>query len=108
MHRICVTRRSRAYGSYVLTGESRRYRKNVGAFGRVHPERGSGAWELVGRYSYLDLNSDGIEGGVLHDWTLGLNWYINFHSRVMFNYIAAHPEGFGVEHIAQVRLQITL
>jgi phosphate-selective porin OprO/OprP len=99
-------------GSYVLTGENRSYRERVGAFGTVLPDRalgkgGRGAWELAGRYSYLDLNSGAVSGGALHDWTLGLNWYANLNMRVMFNYVAAHPEGFGVEHILQTRLQLT-
>ena len=98
-------------GSYVLTGEHRSYRPQVGAFGSVHPARsfpayGPGAWELTARYSYLDLDSAGINGGVLHDWTAGLNWYANQHARVMFNYIAARPEGFGFEHILQLRVQL--
>jgi phosphate-selective porin OprO/OprP len=98
--------------SYVLTGEHRSYRERVGAFGSVHPARpfpaeGAGAWELAGRYSYLDLDSGNLEGGVLHDWTIGLNWYANQHARVMFNYIAAHPQGFGFEHILQARLQLS-
>ena len=94
-------------GSYVLTGEHRSYRDLVGAFGSVHPEGGLGAFEIAGRYSYLDLDSAGIDGGALHDWTLGLNWYANQHTRMMLNYIAAHPEGFGFEHILQARLQLT-
>ena len=70
----------------------------MGAFGSVHPDEPfwwekAGAFEIAGRYSYLDLDSAGINGGVLHDWTLGLNWYTNRNSRVMLNYIAAHPEG---------------
>jgi phosphate-selective porin OprO/OprP len=95
-------------GSYIVTGESRLYRKNVGAFGRVHPDTALGAWELIARYSYLDLDSAGIQGGVLHDVTAGVNWYANSYSRVMFNYVAAHPEGFGVEHIFQLRLQVDI
>ena len=99
-------------GSYVLTGEHRSYRPQVGAFGSVHPTRsfpeyGPGAWELTARYSYLDLDSEHIQGGVLHDVTAGLNWYLNQHARVMFNYIAAHPEGFGTEHIYQLRFQFS-
>jgi phosphate-selective porin OprO/OprP len=99
-------------GSYVLTGEHRSYRPQVGAFGSVHPTRsfpeyGPGAWELTARYSYLDLDSAGINGGALHDFSAGLNWYLNQHARMMFGYIAAHPEGFDVEHIFQARLQFT-
>jgi phosphate-selective porin OprO/OprP len=77
----------------------------------VLPDRyfpnGPGAWELTGRYSYLDLDSGGIEGGVLHDWTAGMNWYFGQHARLMFNYVLAHPESFGFEHIFQTRLQLT-
>ena len=43
---------------------------------------------------------------MLHDWTVGLNWYTNHYSRVMFNYVLAHPEGLDIAHIAQMRLQI--
>jgi phosphate-selective porin OprO/OprP len=95
-------------GSYILTGEYRRYRRNVGAFGRVHPDSNRGAWEAIGRYSYLDLDSEGIEGGVLHGWTAGLNVYVNFNTKLMLNYVLAHPEGFDYEHIFQLRFQLTL
>ena len=94
--------------SYILTGEHRRYRKAVGAFGRVIPEHSTGAWELALRYSYLDLDSGSVEGGTLHSATAGLNWYTSFYSRVMFNFVTAHPEGEGVEHIAMIRLQANL
>mgnify|MGYP002266808353 CR=1 FL=1 len=65
--------------SYILTGEHRRYRKAVGAFGRVIPEHSTGAWELALRYSYLDLDSGSVEGGTLHSATAGLNWYTSNH-----------------------------
>ena len=46
------------------------------------------------------------ESLVVQDWAVGLNWYMNQHAQVMFNYIAAHPEGFDFEHIVQLRLQL--
>ncbi len=97
--------------SYVLTGEHRSYREQIGAFGRVHPRNpfpleGWGAWEVAARYSFLDLDSKDVDGGVLHDWTVGLNWYTNHYSRVMVNYVLAHPEGLDFAHIVQMRLQI--
>lgn len=94
--------------SYVLTGERRRYRRNVGAFGTVFPDSDWGAWEAVARYSYLDLDSEGIDGGVLHGVTLGANWYITDYGRIMINYVSAHPEGSGVQRIGQIRLQINI
>ena len=99
--------------SYVLTGEHRAYRPRVGAFGTVHPDQpfpfsgGPGAWEVALRYSYLDLESAGIDGGTLHDYTLGLNWYLNDNARIMTNYIIAAPEGFDEEHIFQTRFQLS-
>ena len=97
--------------SYVLTGEQRRYREQVGAFGRVHPDNpfpleGWGAWEVAARYSYLDLDSRDVQGGVLHDWTLGVNWYLNHYFRAMFNYVLTHPEGLDLGHIWQFQWQV--
>jgi len=88
------------YAGYFLTGEVRPYNRQAGVFGRVKPlcnfssHGGHGAWELAGRWSYLDLNSDNIAGGRLNDVTLGMNWYLNPRTKFQFNYIHAfldHP-----------------
>lgn len=42
------------------------------------------------RYSYLDLNSRGIEAGLFNDLTLGLNWFLNANSKVQLNYSLTH------------------
>lgn len=84
-----------AYFGYFLTGESRPYKRKAGVFGRVIPndpvnrEGGKGAWEIAGRWSYLNLNNKSIQGGNLTDLTLGLNWYWNQYTRLEFNYIHA-------------------
>ena len=84
-----------AYVSYFLTGESRPYIKQLGIFDRVIPfenffrvqtedcrvATGRGAWEVAARWSYIDLTDENIQGGVLHDITLGLNWYLNPYTR---------------------------
>ena len=100
------------YGSWFLTGESRKYRRDRGVFDRVTPYSnfwcirgagiGSGAVELTSRLSYLDLRMDGIpaatggatnpraqyeNAGMETDMTLGVNWYWNPNLRWMFNYI---------------------
>lgn len=97
------------FASYFLTGEHRTYshstntaRHNTGTFDRVLPKTnflpapgvgdvpcGPGAWEVAARYSWIDLNDSGVTGGELHDVTLGLNWYLNPYTKVMWNYI--HP-----------------
>jgi phosphate-selective porin OprO/OprP len=90
--------------SYVVTGESRGYRKAQGCFDTVKPETnafgeqgGLGAWEVAARISSLDLVDDGTDGGELDDLTFGVNWYLNSNTRVMLDYILADldPSGAG-------------
>ena len=99
------------YASYFLTGEHRPYDTGDGAFGRVKPAQnafedgGLGAWEVAVRLSNLDL-TDGLvtpepdpldpfdtpekkTPGELDNISLGLNWYLNPNTRVMFNYVMA-------------------
>lgn len=79
--------------SYMLTGESRPYTE--GALSRVKPrssfleDGGLGAWEIAARYSRLDLNDEdgGVLGGRVADVTIGLNWYLHSHARLMVNYV---------------------
>lgn len=93
------------YGSYFLTGESRKYKSKNGAFSRVTPssivgQGGTGAWELAVRYSDIDLydgagpavNTLGEEGDVT---TIGLNWYATSNIRLMANYVMATVEHSG-------------
>jgi len=87
------------YGSYFLTGESRKYERfgqHGAQFGRNVPDRnfflvpgchGPGAWELKARLGYLDLTS--VDSGQYHDLTVGANWYWTDRIRVMFDWI--HP-----------------
>ena len=98
---------------YLLTGESRPYRARRGVFGRLQPrtsfdwKAGSwGAWELAARVSYLDLNDREIRGGVLADYALGVNWYLEPHMRVMANLVHADRRGIGRSNIFQLRFQI--
>ena len=103
------------YLSYFLTGEHRPYKMTSGVFDRVKPNRnfldgGCGALELAGRYSHLDLDDGPIAGGELDDYTLGLNWYWNPNTRVMFNYVRANVEreDLGLDEeadLVQLRLQ---
>lgn len=78
---------------YFLTGESRPYKTTTAVWDRVRPNKnfredgGWGAWEVAGRYSYLNLNSNDVEGGKMQDVTAGLNWYLNPCTKVMWNYV---------------------
>lgn len=91
-------------GGWVITGERRAYNPQSGAFDAIpvaHPfnlkDGGLGAWELVARYSDMNLNYhagapgtaqavDGIRGGEESNWTVGLNWYPNGITRFMLDY----------------------
>jgi phosphate-selective porin OprO/OprP len=75
--------------SVFLTGESRSYKK--GTFGSVKPSRESGAWELVARYSDIDLGED--EGDrQANNLTLGVNYYATARARFMLNFSQGEVE----------------
>jgi len=87
-----------AQAGYFLTGEHRPYDRKSGQIDRIMPnhnfnpwgancEAGIGAWELAGRFSYIDLNDQNIRGGQMHDYTAGMNWYLNPYWKIQFNYI---------------------
>ncbi len=91
-------------GSWIITGESRRYNMTNGSFGAPRPLApfsaggGWGAWELALRYSQTDLNYlegvpgsappvGGVRGGEQKILTVGLNWFIGPNLRMTFNYL---------------------
>lgn len=84
-----------AEGSWLLTGEARKYNIVTGAFDAptitnvFDPSKGTwGAWELAARYSFIDLNFDegvagsatpvgGVRGGEQTVIGAAINWYPN-------------------------------
>lgn len=99
--------------SYFLTGEHKKIKSSYAGFDRVKPKnnyggknKGSGAWEVALRYSNSDLNNKDIFGGEQTDVTLGLNWYLNPVTRVMFNQVWGKIENFGNVSVSQIRFQI--
>ncbi len=106
-----------ASASYFLTGESRPYDRRKGAFTRVIPHHnfnlkqggGLGALELAARVSHVDLNSDNVEGGRMSMLMTSLNWYLQSHVVLRFEYGFAHitesPQSGNI-NIFQTRLQV--
>ncbi len=105
------------YGSYVqvswfITGEHRAYDPAQGKFiqtslkSNVWRGEGPGAWQLAARWSVLDLNDGEVNGGRLTDVTLGLNWHLSSHCRMMLDGIHARLADTGDTLIATFRVQI--
>ncbi|MCE9531525.1 MAG: hypothetical protein K8T89_10450 [Planctomycetes bacterium] len=86
--------------SYFLTGENRGYDRRFGTFdrpkvnenafavrgddGKLH--YGTGAWQIAYRYSFVDLNDNGVNGGQMGQHTVGVNWYLNDNTKLQFQY----------------------
>lgn len=79
--------------SYILTGETRSYKRKAGSWGGVKPasivgKGGQGAWEVAARLSRIDLTDGDIDGGAQTNLTLGVNWYLTPTIRLNANYIS--------------------
>ncbi len=111
---INETELSSYYGqiSYFLTGERRTYKNSLSGFGSVKPnnnygENGWGAIELAVRLSSMDLTT--ANAGTLEDITVGINWYLNPNTRVMFNYVMGEMitgEEIVTENAIMMRVQL--
>lgn len=92
--------------SWVITGETHPYDPVSGTFGRIKPKRQwAGAWEVVLRYSELDLDPDNTVRGYTGDFsqsqvlpnlasqyrslTYGFNWHASDDLRLSLNVVDA-------------------
>ncbi len=91
------------YAAYFLTGEHMAWDRRTGTLARAKPlenfflvdrlrgrcstGRGWGAWQIAGRYDFIDFTDGDIRGGVGHNYTLGLNWYWTAYSKLQTNLI---------------------
>ncbi len=93
-----------AEGSWILTGERRRFTAASFTFDAPAPDHpfslAAGTWgalELTGRYSDIDLNyhqgaagaaqaADGVRGGDQRIVSAGINWYPNTFVKFMLDY----------------------
>jgi len=91
-------------GSWVITGEPRRYNPSTGSYRSPLPYSpvawpyGLGAWELALRFSHTDLDyregsggtaasGIGVRGGQQDIWTVGVNWYLSANLKFMLNWL---------------------
>jgi phosphate-selective porin OprO/OprP len=77
--------------AHILTGETRPYNARGGYFERVSPARsvfegGRGAWELVARFSYSDMDDGSIRGGKFWRFTPMVNWHMSDNVRLEIVY----------------------
>ncbi len=88
--------------NWFITGERQVY--NEGVIGRPKVKNpvfqgGYGAWQLAGRYDVIDLSDAAlfIDGcrtcGEQSTWLIGVNWWLNNHTRLQFSYSESDIEG---------------
>jgi len=78
---------------YVLNGK-KRYSIKKASFQAPKvetkwPEKGNGVWEVAFRQTRVSLNDEeaDINGGMVQNRTLALNWYVNGNATIKLNYI---------------------
>ncbi len=85
------------------TGEpgAKNYKGSSAAYGRpkvsnavTRDDWQAGAVQIAARVSSLDL-SDGPDGDNLRNMTLGINWWLNSHTRTSINYVRSDFDGEG-------------
>lgn len=102
--------------TWLVTGETRAYNTVGGFFREVSPKKtvfqgGPGAWELVARYSSIDLDSEGIHGGKFKRFTPGVSWYLSREVRLEMFYGYGRLDRFdlkGNTQFFQSRIQFWL
>jgi phosphate-selective porin OprO/OprP len=102
--------------TWLATGETRVYNTRGGFFNQVSPLRpvfqgGPGAWELVTRFSYIDLDSAALHGGKFWRFTPMVNWHLSDNVRLEMAYGYGSLDRFGLvgkTQFFQSRLQLQL
>jgi phosphate-selective porin OprO/OprP len=111
-----------AQAGVFLTPDHRGYEHADGTMGGVRPARpvrlrlaadegprGWGAWEVLGRWSAVDLNDGWLRGGEQSAATLGINWFLNANARINLNYTRTwvdHDLHTGAMDLLQAHFQV--
>lgn len=77
--------------TWLTTGETRPYNTVGNYFTGISPKKtviegGSGAWEVVLKFSYTNLTNGPIQGGQFWRLTPVINWYLTDNLRLAFQY----------------------
>jgi phosphate-selective porin OprO and OprP len=72
--------------NWAVTGESRVYNRAVGYANGIGPYGRAGSFELVTRYSWVDLTDGSIDGGKLGKWHFGANWWMTRQLKIGVGY----------------------
>jgi phosphate-selective porin OprO/OprP len=102
--------------SWMASGETRRYNAPGAFFEGISPARpvfegGPGGWELVVRFSYIDLDDGALRGGKFWRLTPMVNWHLSDNVRLELTYGYGSLERFdlvGKTQFFQTRLQLQL
>lgn len=100
--------------TWIITGETRPYNTIGGFFKSVEPKHsvfsgGRGAWEVVGRFSNIDLNQGTLRGGRFKRFTPMVNWYLSPSVRLEMAYGYGHLDRFNLKgntQFFQTRIQL--
>ncbi len=105
-----------AFASYFITGEHRPY-KNA-SFGRVKPKKdidngGFGAIEVAARYSNMNASQNVLDANLgiprdVNNISLGVNWYLNSHARLMYNYVITDDANVALGNLNQHLIRVQL
>ena len=106
-----------ASAAWNLTGEPWAYKAGVPST-RLPDQPARGMWQLAARYDRIDLDDgrmlpptvadsapivDGVFGGDMATWTLGVNWFWRSNVRAALNYVKVDSERYS--HAAQAFLE---
>ena len=102
--------------SWMATGEIRSYNTKGGYFNGISPNHpvfqgGTGAWELVARFSYSDLDGGTLKGGKFWRFTPMVNWHMSDNVRLEMVYGVGTLNRFelhGQTQFFQTRIQFQL
>lgn len=105
-----------AVATWLVTGEKRTYNTRGGFFNQVSPacplfQGGPGAWELVARFSYINLDDQAVRGGTFWRFTPMVNWHLSDNVRLEMAYGYGSLDRFGLvgkTQFFQTRLQLQL